>query len=263
MESLYFGPAGERLFGVYHPAAGERLRPCGVILCHPMGQEQIRSHGALFRLARLLSGAGFHTLRFDFYGSGDSEGDCLEVSLGRWIENLRLAMSELLSGAGVAHISFVGLRLGASVALRVGLAHPAVKSVVVWEPVVSGGDYLAELRTQHRAWLRGSFARATPGRAMEEILGFPLTAELAEELQALDLLALPVESMPRILIVDNAQGEAAQALNDHLARGRLEVSRQLIEARAVWHKSTENLEGGLLPSKVLDAIVSWLGEVHA
>ena len=78
MEPFYFGKSPRALFGVYHPPKAGMTRKTGVVLCYPMGHEYVYSHRAFLRLAMLLSSAGFHVLRFDFYGCGDSEGDCKE-----------------------------------------------------------------------------------------------------------------------------------------------------------------------------------------
>jgi len=53
MEPFYFRQPSRPLFGVYHPAQPGKSRNVGVVLCHPMGQEYVRSHRSLLQLAHI------------------------------------------------------------------------------------------------------------------------------------------------------------------------------------------------------------------
>ena len=63
---LHFGDANRPLFGFYHPPSGPDLRPMGVLLCNPLGDDVQRAHRTFRHLAEALSAAGFPVLRFDF-----------------------------------------------------------------------------------------------------------------------------------------------------------------------------------------------------
>lgn len=76
MEPFYFGTPDEPLFGIYHPPVSEPVRDVGVLLCYPIGHEYIVSHRFYRQLSIRLAEAGFHVLRFDYYASGDSGGEC-------------------------------------------------------------------------------------------------------------------------------------------------------------------------------------------
>ena len=78
MRPFYFGDSEEALYGVYHSPQGEH-RDEGVVLCAPFGQEAMRTHRALRQLATLLTKRGYHVLRFDYRGTGDSALDIYEV----------------------------------------------------------------------------------------------------------------------------------------------------------------------------------------
>ena len=71
-EPLWISVAGGRLFGVLHmPDVPVRA---GIILCPPFFHEQGRSQRLFALLADALRGHGFAVLRFDYLGTGDSEG---------------------------------------------------------------------------------------------------------------------------------------------------------------------------------------------
>ena len=73
MKPLFFGEANRRLYGVYHPPAKPSRH--AVLLCYPGMQEYNAAHWMFRRLATSLSREGHHVLRFDYYGTGDSDGE--------------------------------------------------------------------------------------------------------------------------------------------------------------------------------------------
>src|SRR5438874_878972 len=46
----------------------------GIVLCPPLGHEQVHAHRSLRHLADACARAGFPTLRLDYHGTGDSAG---------------------------------------------------------------------------------------------------------------------------------------------------------------------------------------------
>ena len=108
--NFHFGP-DDSLYGVMHhaAAAGDRA----VLVCGAVGQEQVRAHFVLGRLARALALAGVPTMRFDYYGVGDSLGDGPVASVARWQRDVAAAAAELRRQTGARHVIGVGVRLGA------------------------------------------------------------------------------------------------------------------------------------------------------
>ncbi len=88
MQPLRFGSAGRQLAGVFHAATASRTPPASLLICNPLGQEAIRVHRLLRLLAESLARKGIATLRFDYFGSGDSDGDDAEATLDDWIASL-------------------------------------------------------------------------------------------------------------------------------------------------------------------------------
>ena len=109
IEPHFFGSPDRRLFGVYHVPEG-RFRSHGVVLCPPGPQRYMRSHMALRQVAITLSRRGFHVLRFDYYGTGDSSGGMRDGSLSLWAENVRAAAQHLRGLAPVQRVVLLGLR---------------------------------------------------------------------------------------------------------------------------------------------------------
>jgi len=263
MEPFYFrGPSG-MLFGVYHPPESREPRDVGVVLCYPLGQEYIRSHRAFLRLAAMLSSKGFHVLRFDYSGSGDSEGDSSEQTIGDLIDDISAATDELKGGSGASRICLVGLRLGGALSVIAGIRRGDVDAVVLWDPVVDGAAHLKHLKSLHEEWLSGSFADPASGSGGSnafEALGFPLGGPMLADLESLDLLELREKPADEVFLVTSVEPPDSVRLKNHLQGmvGSLRYGR--IPAPEVWIKKDDEMAKGLVPIQVLEAISEWIEE---
>ncbi len=166
MNPYYFGTQERRLFGIYE-AAQRSFANRGVVLCHPWGGEYIHAYRSMRQLSKMLSAAGFHTLRFDYFGTGDSDGDTVAGDLRGWETDIQAAVDELKDTTDSTRVSLVGLRLGATLAASLGARVGAeINSLVLWDPIVSGIEYLAEMQTcrPSQRWLRprSALARLVP-----------------------------------------------------------------------------------------------------
>ncbi|MBV1914299.1 MAG: hydrolase 2, exosortase A system-associated [Pseudomonadales bacterium] len=147
------GASGESLFCVYYPAAQSVSRDPGkqdlsvkkaVVFIPPFAEEMNKSRRMFSLQARALADAGVSSLVVDLYGTGDSGGDFSEARWQIWIENIQTSVKWLLEQQ-YSEISYIGLRLGGLLALDVvnsGVAR--IKTVVWWQPVLSGEVYLRQ-----------------------------------------------------------------------------------------------------------------------
>ena len=265
MEPFYFRQSSKPLFGVYHPAPTGTSRNVGVVLCHPMGQEYTRSHRSLLQLAQMLSPAGFDVLRFDYYGCGDSDGDCSRGSIRQWIKDISAAVDELYAGCNLKGVCIVGLRLAAVLGAMLGAERGDIDSIVLWDTVIDGKNYLQELTRTHEEWLQGSFA--TPrsvysNHYSSEILGFPLTELLKGEIADINLLALDRKPSNNVFVIESQNRNQAGQLCEYLKRINVEPRYKLVPCSKAWIKNKHGDRGGLVPIPILKAIVEWICEVY-
>lgn len=187
MEAFYFGPSSTYLFGAYHPPKLSNRRE-GIVLCSPFGQENMRAHRSLRRLAINLSNLGYSVLRFDYRGTGDSAGTLAEVTAEDWQQDIRIAVQELIDIAAVPKVSLLGLRIGALLAAQVAANHQNISRLVMWDPVVSGQAYIDELNREiSAAQSRANFI-ATDGTL--HFNGFSMPRAFQQSLAALDVRTL-------------------------------------------------------------------------
>ena len=149
----------------------------------------MRSHMALRQVAATLARHGFHVLRFDYYGTGDSGGASNAGNLSEWKANIVAAVDDLVECSGVRKISLMGFRLGATLACSVELD---VADLVLWDPVISGTEYVRQLRSLHRRQFAAVlFPPRLPKPGVEgDVLGMPLPSQLQAELDGLELLQI-------------------------------------------------------------------------
>lgn len=257
MNVFHFGTGARRLFGVYLPGAVEGPSARVAVLCSPWGQEYLRSHRSVRQLGLLLNTAGFHVLRFDYYGTGDSAGDMVDATVRDWEEDVMQAIDEAKDTAGVDRVCLIGLRLGGSLAAEVAARRPEdIKDLVLWDPVISGRDYVAALRGIARANIHSA-----PEQATLQVNGFPLTPVMASELTAIDLVALTDRLPRRTLTVISGDARAAEdsakAFRQALAARNGGTAVDVIDAPPAWieHRGSGT---ALMPVAVLQRITQWL-----
>jgi uncharacterized protein len=150
-------------------------------------QEYGSSMWGFRRLSSMLAQAGHHVFRFDYYGTGDSAGTADEASLAAWEKDVAIAAQELRDLSGVRHLSLVGKRLGAALAVRACRQGLDAQRLVLWDPVVNGSNYVSELEMwdARRNLLLLHAERRGLGRT--ELLGYPFPDSLRLELDELRL----------------------------------------------------------------------------
>jgi exosortase A-associated hydrolase 2 len=252
-ESFYFCEATNQLLGVYHPAALDCEREHGIVLCYPFASEYIRTHRLFVYLANKLAETGFHVLRFDYFGTGDSAGELTEASTDIWLDNIRSAAEELRESAGVSVISLMGMRLGATLAALAAHSDSSFENLIIWDPVFNGETFLQALSSQHQEWLIQHLLKPQSAQPQQEVIGFPLSKQLANSINKLDLSCLAAPPVPRTLLLFNQSPPALPAWS-------AAATTIVIEEGQVW-QTNNNLENFLVPNKSINAILNWLNEV--
>lgn len=246
MNPFFFGDTGRALYGVHHPPRGTTAHSAGVVLCYPFAQEYMRAHRAFRQLSLLLSGEGFHVLRFDYSATGDSAGEPPDMSIGRWNEDVEMAVEELIDTAGVDAVWVVGLRLGGALALRAG-SLSNVAGVVLWDPVVHGEELLRDAHP----------ATAAAAGASIELGGVPIGGMFLNEIKALDLMTVTVRrGMPACLAVSE-DTEHYRKLRERLTRDGVDVDYRCVPSDGRWSEF-DNWGSALIPQALIRTIVDYL-----
>ena len=246
-----------RLYACVHmPASAADAE--AVLICQPTGHEYERCHKAMRQLAVQLARAGHPVMRFDYSGSGDSEGECDEVSLAQWRADIGDAIAECRRVTGRQRVTVIGLRLGAILAAQVVAGRDDVDRLILYAPVTDGQALLAEWQeAQAEHDRKHSHVAAVPAQA--EVLGMPITDALRAGLLHDLAVPAPRPALRRVLILAEPTVAAQlHALARVLAGEGAVVITETDDAPAIWRR--EPMEA-IVPFKLIRRVVGWMNEV--
>ncbi|MEP6546413.1 MAG: alpha/beta hydrolase [Gammaproteobacteria bacterium] len=248
MTPLFLGTCERRLFGIYEPPALRRGHARAAVLCYPWGSEYVYAHRSMRHLATRLSQAGYHTLRFDYFGTGDSSGDLLDADLSGWKSDTESAIEGIKDIAGTRHVSLVGLRIGGTVAAKAAAQLPdGIDALVMWDPIVSGEEYL---RSMH-------VAVAMPDAStVAEVNGFPLSARMREDFQAINLCADLAAADKRSLVLVTERLASHDDLERAIPASGAGSALEFVAAPCPWREDVTL--SGAVQVQAIQRIVEWL-----
>jgi pimeloyl-ACP methyl ester carboxylesterase len=128
------------------PADRDERLP-GVILCHgfPIGPLDARRSAGTFPelVERIAHDVGYAAMTFNFRGTGSSTGD---FSLQGWVDDLRVAIDDLVEEADPPGVVLLGTNTGGSVAICVAADDPRVTAAGLLSPRADFDDWADQPR---------------------------------------------------------------------------------------------------------------------
>lgn len=164
-----------------------------VLMCAPFLEERLFCRRVLRNLALSLADAGWHVLRFDSAGEGDSEGELFDVGALTTQRHIGILADRLREKVG-GPLVLIGLRWGANQALALDKVADALVAI---EPLSSGEDYLQQLLRQNlttqmachgvvRMNREALLAASAAGEAVN-VQGYELGPAMVSEMRQLEL----------------------------------------------------------------------------
>lgn len=259
MHCYFFGSTANQLFGAYHPPPIAKDKMIGVLICNPAGHEYLRSHWALRQLAVRLSGDGYHVLRFDYYGTGDSAGSTAKSDPEQWVADIQTAAEELRNIAGVQRINLIGLRLGASLALEASGNINNIKKIILWDPLVAGSDFSLQLREFYEKMCdhvdySPSGREPEQGKLPEQLLGLFLSKKMIAFIEKDSILDHIAACSRRLSIVFSSLDTVSE--EDFKTIEKLPDEKcicQVIEDQGDWH-SFNDIANIIYPNTIIQHI---------
>lgn len=139
-EPIYFLSGSNHLLGIIHQC--ERSLDTGVIILVGGPQYRVGSHRQFVLLARKLADSSISTMRFDFHGMGDSEGDIDTPEPCEVVENdIHAAINTFLDRAPtIKKVVLWGLCDGATAGLLYAYKDARVVGLALINPWISTED---------------------------------------------------------------------------------------------------------------------------
>ena len=188
----FLNHSGERLFGTYHRP--DTPSEHGVVLGHCF--TCTRHTGILREAGTRLAAAGFHVLRFDFSGNGQSEGVFIETSYSKYVTEMEIA-ADFLKTYGVKWLGFAGHSMGAAVSVLSGSRLSGIRAICAIAGRLTGMDptriFSPDQRRQFQETGRLEFV--SRGRHLE------LDSRFLDDMLSHDMLAAVASLRIPLLIV--------------------------------------------------------------
>jgi uncharacterized protein len=205
----------ERLSGTYHRP--ESHSEYGVVLGHCF--TCTRHTGILREAGARLAEAGFHVLRFDFSGNGQSEGVFIESSYTKYITEMESA-ANFLKAQGAKWLGFAGHSMGAAISVLAGAKIPGIRAICAIAGRLTGMDPSRIFSPDQRRQLQetGRLEFVSRGRHLEldsRFLNDMLSHDMREAVASLKIPLLIVHGS-QDEIIPSDQALMTQSINpDH------------------------------------------------
>lgn len=251
--AFYAETEGNAIFTWLHRPTNTLTLDHGVVICSPIGYEQIHSHRSLRHFADHLARQGFPTLRFDWNGTGDSpDADEDPNRVQTWLANIRQAATWMREQLGCTKVSLFGLRLGATLAAA-SSAEIDVENLILWAPIQKGRTYVREMKALSLTSDAPKRPTATPSADIEAA-GFYLTEQTANELGTIDLGSVSPRA-ERILIIARDDVPEEQRLHQRWGNAGLHVETMtqpgFVQMMSEPHRNE-------VPRQAIQEITQWL-----
>lgn len=135
--TITFKSQGMQVVGVLHMPDRRKGKVPAVVLFHGFTGTKVEPHRIFVKQARALARAGIAALRFDFRGSGDSEGEFSNMTLSGELKDARAALAFIRSRPGIdtSRIGVLGLSFGGAVASLLLGNDRDICAAALWAPV--------------------------------------------------------------------------------------------------------------------------------
>lgn len=237
MHSFIFGDSKQPLYGVHHAPADAVYQDNAVLICQPLGQDYYRCHTLLRNLANSLAAKGYHVLRFDYRGTGDSCGELPDYGIEHWLDDIQMAISELRAISGVNSVTMIGVRMGGYLCLHAAL-QAMVTRLILWDGVIDTASYLQELASMNQQLLTNQswfkHTREASEQQQNELAGFRYSGEFIYALRSKGMPDLACVRDWRISAVFSADSPQQQALDAALCAACANYTSVAVAESAYW-----------------------------
>lgn len=143
-ENIILENDGQKIFGVIHRPLTKTKSPA-VLICHGLAGNKTGHYRIYVNLAVALVKQGLTVLRIDYRGSGDSEGELIDMTFQSAISDAIVGAEFLKKDPSVdsSRVGFFGRSFGGAVAIKVAEWFGNPKSIVLWAPMFDGHQWLS------------------------------------------------------------------------------------------------------------------------
>jgi len=207
-----------RLSAMVHVAEGVEAAPV-VVVCHGFTGEKAGPNQLYIRLTNALTARGAHAIRFDFTGSGESDGEFrTDTTVTRWMEDLRQVVRWTREREPFRHapIVLLGHSLGGYVVLQYDDESAPIAGVIALAPIVEPVANVRDTILGPELW-----ARSLAGHPISNFYGkgFTLDPQFVEDLLAHRSAIGRPSALPLLLVHGTSDAAVPAAGSEALFAG--------------------------------------------
>lgn len=246
---------GLTLRGMLHVPEGVSGKVPMVCIFHGFTGNKMEPHFIFVKLSRMLERVGIASVRFDFGGSGESDGDFKDMTISRELEDAKAILDyvKALDFVDTEKIGVVGLSMGGAVAsMLAGDRNADIRTLCLWAPAGN----MEELVKRNRS--KEDF-RSLRETGVWDVDGLSLGADFLSDVEALDIYGKASNYGKNVLLLHGDKDESVP----------ISASEQYLEiygSRAVLHivdGADHTFDSVKWESEVLDFTIEYLkGELE-
>ncbi|MEM2913117.1 MAG: alpha/beta fold hydrolase [Candidatus Bathyarchaeia archaeon] len=169
IKPLAFKNQGQQLIGILHipDELKSGMKAPGILMLHGFTGNRTEAHRLFVHVARSLCDSGYVVLRFDFRGSGDSDGEFEDMTLPGEVSDAERALAFLMRQRCVdrERVGVIGLSMGGRVAAILTSLDGRVKFAVLYSPALGslGERFLSQASKEALEKLNSGESIEIPG----------------------------------------------------------------------------------------------------
>ena len=201
-EPVTFESGEHRLHGVLHRSDKSSDGAPAVIFMSGWSGCRLGPHRMFVKTARRLSAEGYHCLRFDFAGRGDSDGETADTTIASMSDDVGSAMDFLEQRLGSKNVVLLGICSGGKVAISRASQDERVKKLVLWSAEPMGQLAERKRRTRKTLFILGQYLiKLFRPRTLRRILAGEVNTDMVKKAVANCERATPAERKAEAVIL--------------------------------------------------------------
>jgi len=258
-------PDAAQLFGTCTLQDKSRAADVGVLFCHAFSEERQKSYRSTFLFAQTLAYAGIPSFRFDYKGTGDSQGNLSETTIDSMVEDTVGAYEEAKQRLGVDKLVVLGIRLGAVIAVKASPRLRGLEKIILWNPIIEGKRYYRDLtRTEaiiNLARKKSADVNDVSDSGFVEIDAELVSPEMVDQLKNINLVS-DDHSIAQYFITgrknDKIEMRQIDRLAQHLDNSPTDATCWTEETGDFW--SSRSMYDAFYPTNTFEATLRWLNQ---
>ncbi|MBC8060288.1 MAG: alpha/beta hydrolase [Clostridiaceae bacterium] len=188
---------GLTLRGMLHIPSGAIEKTPIVCIFHGFTGNKMEPHFIFVKLSRMLESVGIASVRFDFGGSGESDGDFKDMTISKELEDAKniLDYVKSLDFVDQRKIGVVGLSMGGAVAsMLAGDRKEDIMSLCLWAPAGDMKELILQTQTEEHI-------KSMKENGYADIGGLLLGKEFMEDIMKINIYGKAAKFDKNILLL--------------------------------------------------------------